>query len=173
MRDLIASIDAEYRRYKTLGEGAINQVPDAQLAEAKGTGNSIVTIVWHLAGNLKSRFTEFLTSDGEKPWRDRDSEFLARGVSRKELQAKWEDGWRALSAPLTDLTDEDLRRTVTIRGEPHTVAQALHRSLAHTSYHVGQIVYVAKALRGADWRYLSIPPGQSAQYNPLSKKPGG
>jgi len=164
MRDLIASIEAEYRRYKTLGEGAINQLADSQLAQVPGTGNSIVTIVWHLTGNLKSRFTDFLTADGEKPWRDRDSEFLAREVSRKELQAKWEDGWRVLFAALTDLSDVDLGRTVTIRGEPHTVVQALHRSLAHASYHVGQIVYEAKALRGADWRYLSIPPGQSARF---------
>ena len=167
MRDLIASIEAEYRRYKTLGEGAMDQLADSQLAQVAGTGNSIVTIVWHLAGNLKSRFTDFLTADGEKPWRDRDSEFLAREVSRKELQAKWEDGWRVLFAALTDLSDVDLGRTVTIRGEPHTVAQALHRSLAHASYHVGQIVYEAKALRGADWRYLSIPPGQSARFNTL------
>jgi hypothetical protein len=167
MRDLITSIEAEYRRYKTLGEGAINQLADSELAQVAGTGNSIVTIVWHLAGNLKSRFTDFLTADGEKPWRDRDSEFLAREVSRKELQTKWEDGWRVLFAALTDLSDVDLGRTVTIRGEPHTVAQALHRSLAHASYHVGQIVYEAKALRGADWRYLSIPPGQSARFNPL------
>ena len=166
MRDLIASIEAEYRRYKTLGEGAINQLADPQLPEATSSGNSIVTIVWHLAGNLKSRFTDFLSSDGEKPWRDRDSEFLAREVSRNELQAQWEDGWRVLFAALSDLSDADLQRTVTIRSEPHTVAQALHRSLAHTSYHVGQIVYLAKALRGADWRYLSIPPGQSARFNP-------
>ena len=159
MRDLIASIEAEYRRYKTLGERAMDQLADSQLAQATGPGNSIVTIVWHVAGNLRSRFTDFLTSDGEKPWRDRDSEFLARAVPRKELQAKWEDGWRVLFAAVGNLTDEDLGRTVTIRGEPHTVAQALHRSLAHASYHVGQIVFVAKALRGADWRYLSIPPG--------------
>ncbi len=158
MRDLIASIEAEYRRYKTLCESAMDQLADPQLAEATGPGNSIVTIVWHVAGNLQSRFTDFLTSDGEKPWRNRDSEFLAREVSRKELQAKWEIGWRVLFAALSNLTDTDLGRSVTIRGEPHTVAQALHRSLAHASYHVGQIVYVAKALRGADWRYLSIPP---------------
>jgi len=146
----------------------MDQLADSQLAQATGPGNSIVTIVWHVAGNLKSRFTDFLTSDGEKAWRDRDSEFLAREVSRKELQAKWEDGWRMLFAALGNLTDADLGRTVTIRGEPHTVAQALHRSLAHASYHVGQIVFVAKALRGADWRYLSIPPGQSPRYNPRS-----
>src|SRR3989441_2583589 len=120
MRALIASLEAEYHRYKTLGENAVNQVPDAQLADAAGSSNSIATIVWHLAGNLKSRFTDFLTSDGEKPWRDRDSEFLARAVSRKELQAKWEDGWRGLFAALTHVSDADLRRTVTIPGEPHT-----------------------------------------------------
>ncbi len=161
MRALIASLEAEYHRYKTLGENAVIQLPEAQLADAAGSSNSIATIVWHLAGNLTSRFTDFLTSDGEKPWRDRDSEFLARQVKRQELQAKWEDGWRVLFAALSALTDADLAKTVTIRGQPHTVAEALHRSLAHTSYHVGQIVFVAKALRGADWRYLTIPPGQS------------
>jgi len=161
MRALIASLEAEYHRYKTLGENAVIQLPEAQLADAAGSSNSIATIVWHLAGNLTSRFTDFLTSDGEKPWRDRDSEFLARQVKRAELQAKWEDGWRVLFAALSALTDADLAKPVTIRGQPHTVAEALHRSLAHTSYHVGQIVFVAKALRGADWRYLTIPPGQS------------
>jgi len=161
-RALVASMEGEYRRYKALGENAINQLPDAQLAEAAGSSNSIATIVWHVAGNLTSRFTDFLTSDGEKPWRDRDSEFLARHVSRAELQAKWEEGWRVLFVALSALSDNDLAKAVTIRGQPHTVAEALHRSLAHTSYHVGQIVFVAKALRGADWRYLSIPPGQSS-----------
>jgi len=161
-RALVASIEGEYRRYKSLGENAINQLPDAQLAEAAGSSNSIATIVWHVAGNLTSRFTDFLTSDGEKPWRDRDSEFLARQEKRAELRAKWEEGWRVLFAALSALSDADLAKTVTIRGQPHTVAEALHRSLAHTSYHVGQIVFVAKALRGADWRYLSIPPGQSS-----------
>lgn len=161
MRALVASIEGEYRRYKSLGENAVVQLPDDQLVDAAGVSNSIATIVWHLAGNLTSRFTDFLTSDGEKPWRDRDSEFLARQVTRAELHAKWEDGWRVLFAALSALTDADLAKTVTIRGQPHTVAEALHRSLAHTSYHVGQIVFVAKALRGADWRYLSIPPGKS------------
>jgi len=168
MRTLIASIETEYRRYKALAEGAINQVADPALAEAAGTDNSIATIVWHISGNLKSRFTDFVTSDGEKPWRDRDSEFLARHVTRAELLATWEEGWRVLLAVLADLADADLQRTVTIRARSLTVAEALHRSLAHASYHVGQIVYVAKALRGADWQSLSIPPGQSARYNPAS-----
>src|SRR5438034_8005972 len=114
MRDLIASIEAEYRRYKTLGEGAINQLADSQLAQVAGTGNSIVTIVWHLAGNLKSRFTDFLTSDGEKPWRDRDSEFLARAVSRKELQAKWEDGWSSLRDTARDRKSKRLNSSHTV-----------------------------------------------------------
>ncbi len=165
MSSLLASIEAEYRRYKTLAESAINQLADAELADATGSSNSIATIVWHIAGNLKSRFTDFLTSDGEKSWRDRDSEFLARRVARADLLAKWEDGWRALFQALRDVRDVPLDQTVTIRGQPLTVAAALHRSLAHTSYHVGQIVYVAKGLRGATWQYLSIPPGQSAQYN--------
>ncbi|HXL08555.1 MAG TPA: DUF1572 family protein [Gemmatimonadales bacterium] len=165
MRTLLASIEGEYRRYKSLAEGAMTQVADAALADAAGSDNSIATIVWHISGNLQSRFTDFLTSDGEKPWRDRDSEFLARRVTRSELLAKWEEGWRVLFAALAGLTDADLERMVTIRSQPHTVAQALHRSLAHASYHVGQIVYVAKALHGADWQSLSIPPGQSARYN--------
>src|SRR2546423_3733407 len=168
MRTLIASIEGEYRRYKTLAEGAIDQLADAALAADAGTSNSIATIVWHVSGNLKSRFTDFLTSDGEKPWRDRDSEFLDRRVTRPELQAKWEEGWRVLFAALADLADADLERTVTIRAQALTVAQALHRSLAHASYHVGQIVYVAKALRGAEWQSLSIPPGQSARHNPAA-----
>src|SRR2546426_10028430 len=125
MRDLIASIEAEYRRYKTLAEGAINQLADSQLAQVAGSGNSIVTIVWHLAGNLKSRFTDFLTSVGEKPWRDRDSEFLARAVSRKELQAKWEDGWRVLFAAPPDGSDADLGRAGALRGGPPTGAPAV------------------------------------------------
>src|SRR2546427_12633702 len=120
MRDLIASIEAEYRRYKTLGEGAMDQLADSQLAQVAGSGNSIVTIVWHLAGNLKSRFTDFLTSDGEKPWRDRDSEFLARAVSRKELQAKGEDGWGGGVAAPTHGSDAGLRRPGAILGRAHT-----------------------------------------------------
>src|SRR2546423_12726249 len=117
MRTLIASIEGEYRRYQTLGEGAMAQVADdAGLTHAAGSDNSIATIVWHISGNLKSRFTDFLTSDGEKPWRDRDSEFLARDVTRAGLQAKWEEGWRVLFVALGAFSDEGLERTVEIRG---------------------------------------------------------
>jgi Protein of unknown function (DUF1572) len=157
------SIEAAFARYKALGEDAIEQVPDERLSEAgPGDGLSVVTLVWHIAGNLKSRFTDFLETDGEKPWRDRDSEFIARTVSRDELLWKWEDGWTALIDTIGGLSDADLERSVAIRGQSLTVIVALHRALAHISYHIGQIVYIAKAQRGDSWRYLSIPPGQSA-----------
>src|SRR5690606_27659138 len=115
--------------------------------------------------NLESRFTDFLTSDGEKPWRDRESEFASRSVSLAELREKWNRGWEVLLNELESLTDSDLTGTVTIRGTSLRVDEALLRSLAHTSYHVGQIVHIAKALKGGDWEYLSIPPGGSAAYN--------
>ncbi len=166
MRTIIDSVTGEYRRYKDLGEGAMRQLTDAQLSQAApGDGNSVATLVWHIAGNLRSRFTGFLTTDGEKAWRDRDAEFVGRTVTAEELFAKWEDGWRALFSALEGLTDEDLQRQVTIRGQPLSVIQALHRSLSHASYHVGQIALLAKSMRGPDWRYLTIPPGQSRQYN--------
>ncbi len=166
MRAIIDSIAGEYRRYKALGEGAMRQLAEPELAKpAPGDGNSVATLVWHISGNLRSRFTEFLTSDGEKPWRDRDSEFDRRQVGTDELFARWEEGWRTLSAALETLSDEDLGRQVKIRGKELSVIEALHRSLTHTSYHVGQIVLLAKSMRGADWKYLSIAPGQSKKYN--------
>jgi hypothetical protein len=115
-----------------------------------------------VGGNLRSRFTDFLTTDGEKPWRDRESEFLARTPSRAELLESWNSGWDVLEASLAGVADSNLADTVTIRGEELSVIQALHRSLAHTAYHVGQIVHRAKELRGEDWEYLSIPPGGQA-----------
>jgi hypothetical protein len=165
-RTLIEAITAEYARYKALGEGAFAQLEDAPLTKELGDGtNSIAVIAWHLGGNLKSRFTDFRTADGEKPWRNREEEFAAREVSRQELLAKWEEGWSALFSALEELTDEDLGATVTIRRQPLRIDQALLRSLAHASYHVGQIVHIAKVFRGADWRSLSIPRGASDSYN--------
>jgi uncharacterized damage-inducible protein DinB len=174
MRQIVGSIEGEYRRYKKLGEAAIEQLSDEQLSLANASaGNSIATLVWHISGNLESRFTDFLQSDGEKPWRNRDDEFLHRVVPRAELHEKWEKGWTVLLQSLAHLDDEKLHAQVKIRGVPLSVLDALHRSLAHTSYHVGQIVFLAKALRGADWRYLTIPPGGSAAYNqdPVAEKP--
>jgi hypothetical protein len=174
MNALIKSIEFEYRRYKALAEGAFEQVPDDLLsAPGPGDGNSLAIICWHVSGNLKSRFTDFLNSDGEKPWRKRDEEFAERSVSKSDFITKWNEGWTVLFATLDALTDDNLQRTVKIRGQNLFVHEALNRSLSHTSYHVGQIVYIAHAFRGKDWHYLSIPPGGSAAYNtsPTKDKP--
>jgi len=166
MSEVIRSIRTEFLRYKGLAEGALRQVSDAELALSNGEAStSIATICWHISGNLASRFTDFLTTDGEKPWRHRDEEFEARAVTHAELEAKWNAGWNALLQTLDTLTDADLARDVVIRSQQLSVTEALHRALAHCSYHVGQIVYVAKALRGNAWSSLSIPPGQSDAYN--------
>jgi uncharacterized damage-inducible protein DinB len=174
MNAMLGSITAEFTRYKALAEGAIRQLEDGQLNVAPfAGGNSVTTICWHIGGNLRSRFTDFLTSDGEKPWRQREEEFRDRTVARADLLAHWERGWETLFAALASLTDADLDKTVTIRGQLLSVHEALHRSLAHVSYHVGQVVLVARGLAGDRWRFLSIPPGQSDAYNarPAFEKP--
>jgi hypothetical protein len=163
---LIKSIEAEFRRYKALAESALTQVPEPSLSQAgPSNGNSLAVICRHVSGNFKSRFSDFLTTDGEKPWRNREEEFLPRSVSRAELMANWAAGWDVLLGTMRELTDADLSRTIQIRGQSMLVHEALHRSLGHLSYHVGQIVYLAHALCGAEWRYLTIPPGRSADYN--------
>src|SRR5215470_10497174 len=164
MREIVSSLESQWRYYKKLGESAIQQVRDNELGRDAG-GNSIAIIVWHIAGNLASRFTDFLSSDGEKPWRDRESEFLARSVTLRELLEKWEKGWAVLLEALAGLEDAQLPSEVKIRGVGHSVLEALHRSLSHTAYHVGQVVFLAKMLRAGEWRYLTIPPGGSAAYN--------
>ena len=175
-RHVIASIEVEYRRYRSLGEGVIDQLSQEELVvHGSSESLSIATLVWHVSGNLESRFTDFLTSDGEKPWRQRETEFEDRQVSRDGIIEKWDRGWGVLFQALEPLTDEALGRSVTIRGMPLTVCEALHRSLAHASYHVGQMAYMGKMLRGEEWKFLSIPPGGSAAYNvnpTLEKGPG-
>ena len=174
MRLVIQSIEGEFRRYKHLAEASFAQLSNQQLTQAGGVAdNSVATVAWHIGGNLRSRFTDFLDADGEKPWRDRESEFQRRSVTHEELLAFWEPGWLALFSTLAPLTDDDLNRTVKIRNQPLPVVDALHRSIAHTSYHVGQIVFIAKALLGENWKYLTIPPGKSAEYNqnPTHERP--
>jgi hypothetical protein len=162
---------AVFRKYKQLAEGAMAQVTDAQLFEVPflteqvGESNSIAVIVKHVAGNLRSRWMDFLTTDGEKPWRDRDSEFASARETRESLMAGWDAGWACLFAALEPLTDADLGRTVTIRGEAHSVLQAVNRQMAHYPYHVGQIVWLAKHFQGGNWKSLSIPKGASAALN--------
>ncbi|GBD87364.1 dinB superfamily protein [bacterium BMS3Abin03] len=155
---IISSIKSEYLRYKNLAERAIEQTPEKELYKLFGEdNNSISVIVSHISGNLKSRFTDFLTSDGEKEWRKRDTEFEEKHLSKEELINIWNEGWSVLLNSLAELNDDDLNKTVTIREKELTAAEALHRSLAHTSYHVGQIVLIARMIVGKDWKSLSIP----------------
>lgn len=174
-RALLSLIEAEYQRYKALGEGTFRQLSAKELVTDSAGANSIAMIVWHIAGNLESWFTDFLTTDGEKPWRKRDSEFEPRAPSRDEIQEKWGRGWRLLFGSLQELTDDDLSRSVIIRGVSMGAGEALLRSVAHAAYHVGQIVYLGKCFRGDSWESLSIPPGQSEEYNanPVFEKAGG
>jgi len=155
-----------FRHYKRLAEGAIAQVSDEELYVALDPEmNSIAVIVKHMAGNMCSRWTDFLSTDGEKPWRDRDCEFELPPEGREALLELWERGWASLFGALEPLTEADLGRTITIRGEAHSVMQAINRQLAHYPYHCGQIVFLAKHLKGEDWRSLSVPRKQSQEFN--------
>jgi hypothetical protein len=157
---------ALFRHYKKLAEGAIDQVTDEQLFTTLDEEmNSIAVIMKHMAGNMRSRWTDFLTTDGEKPDRNRDNEFVEPPATREALMQLWNEGWNAMFTALEPLTEADLNRTVTIRGEAHSVMQAMNRQIAHYPYHCGQIVFLAKHLQHSNWRPLSVPRGQSAQFN--------
>ena len=155
-----------FRHYKKLAEGAMEQVPDEQLcATLDEEMNSIAIMVKHMAGNMGSRWTDFLTSDGEKPDRDRDTEFIAPPNTRKELMEVWNQGWSRVFAALEPLLDSDLERKVFIRCEPHSVMQAINRQIAHYSYHCGQIVFLAKHFKASSWKSLTVPRNKSAEFN--------
>lgn len=155
-----------FRHSKKLADAAIAQVSDADLTRTLDPEmNPIAIVMKHMAGNMISRWTDFLASDGEKPNRDRDGEFEHPPATRAELLALWERGWDCLFHALDPLTDADLTRTVMIRGEAHSVMQAIHRQVAHLSYHTGQIVLLAKHFQSANWKSLSVPRGQSRQFN--------
>jgi hypothetical protein len=162
----LADILRTFRNYRTLGEKAIAQVSDEDLHRLLDPeSNSIALIVKHVGGNLRSRFRDFLTTDGEKPDRNRDTEFEADGVPpRAQVMQWWNDGWATALGSLEALTPDDLERTITIRSEPFLVVEALNRAAAHVAYHVGQIVFLAKHFKGAAWTSLSIPKGKSAQH---------
>jgi uncharacterized damage-inducible protein DinB len=173
--DLIADVAYEFRRHKTLADKALAGLSDEAFFRRPGEAvNPVALIVKHLAGNLRSRWTDFLATDGEKPDRDRDAEFtLSERDTRAGLTAAWEAGWAAAFDALAGLTDADLAKTVTIRGEPHRVQQALIRGLAHVAWHTGQILYLARLLNpGGEW--LTIAPGGSRQHKPgyWGAKPG-
>jgi Protein of unknown function (DUF1572) len=155
-----------FRYYKHLAERAMAQITEEQIyAVLDAEANSIAVIVKHMAGNLRSRWTDFLTTDGEKPDRDRDSEFSGPPRPRAALIELWEQGWEALFTALEPLSDDDLARKITIRGEAHSVMQAINRQIGHYAYHCGQIVLLAKHCQQDKWQSLSIPRGRSAQFN--------
>ena len=163
----------QMRGHKRAAEGAMTQLRDEDFFfTIDPEANSIAILVQHLAGNMHSRFTDFLTSDGEKPDRFRDREFeLTEMNARADVMHCWEDGWACLFAAIDALHPEDVMRTVTIRGEPHTVLQAINRQIAHYAQHIGQIVLLAKHLRSSEWKTLSIPRGKSEDYKTKIPRP--
>jgi hypothetical protein len=162
----------QFRGYKRLGEDAMSQLRDGEFfVTLDQESNSVAILVKHLAGNMRSRFTDFLTTDGEKPNRNRDQEFeITPNTTRAEVMRWWEEGWAQVFSTVAALTPEDLLRTVTIRGEPHTVLQAINRQLAHYSAHVAQIIFLAKHIRSSEWKTLSIPRGKSQDFSATAKK---
>lgn len=162
---VVSTFVCELQKAKQLADRAVAPLTDAQLHVRLDAGcNSVAVLMQHVAGNLRSRWTDFLTSDGEKPWRNRDAEFEPPVVTRAELLASWEQSWAVIFATLDGLTDDDLARTVTIRGEGQTVVAALARQLSHYAGHAYQIVFLAKHLQGSAWITLSIARGQSSAY---------
>lgn len=165
-QDYLSSVTALFQYYKSLAEGCFNQLSDKELFwQHNEAGNSIATIVQHLRGNMLSRWTDFLTADGEKEWRNRESEFENSPSNKAAVLLQWEEGWQCLFGALQGLTESDLHRIVYIRNQGHSVLEAINRQLAHYAYHVGQIVYIGKMLRNEDWSSLSIPRGSSAAFN--------
>jgi hypothetical protein len=162
----LSSVKNLFSYYKTLGDRAIEMLNDEQIHwQYNQESNSVAIIIKHIAGNSLSRWTDFLTTDGEKPWRDRDLEFEDTPASTEDLLALWNKGWQCIYNSIDTLTEEDLMRTVYIRKESHTVIEAINRQLAHLPYHVGQIVYIAKMVAAENWTPLTIPKGQSKAFN--------
>lgn len=163
---VVETLTREFQKIRQLADRAIAQLDDAQLhVQIDADANSVAMVMQHMAGNMRSRWTDFLTSDGEKPWRNRDSEFERPAVTRAELQASWDSGWSVLFDTLATLSDADLGRTVTVRSEPQTALTALARQVSHYAGHAYQIVFLAKHLKGTGWQVLSIPRGQSDAFN--------
>lgn len=158
MINYLESAKRQFKMYKGLGEKAMAQMEDPTLAwQANEDSNSVISIIQHMWGNMLSRWTDFLTTDGEKPWRQRDAEFENGAVSREAIMQKWEEGWACVFTALDSITDADLEKIIYIRAEAHTVLEAINRQIAHYAYHVGQIVYVAKLHTHDDWQSMTIP----------------
>ena len=167
--DYLDEVRRSFRGYKRLAEGGLTQFTDQEFFKLPDPeSNSAAQIVKHMAGNLRSRWLDFLTADGEKPDRNRDQEFvLTDADTRADLMRRWEESFKIVFETVASLKPADFVKTVTVRGEPHTILQAINRSLMHTAYHVGQVLYVGKHLRGDEWKVLSIPKGKSAEFNAM------
>lgn len=166
MSSYLDSVKKQFRYYRMLGEKSMEQLEEEQLFwQYNGESNSIAVLVNHMAGNMLSRFTDFLTSDGEKPWRNRDAEFTNAFADRAQMMQRWHQGWECLMQTLDQLSDADLETIVYVRNDGHTVTEAINRQLAHYAYHIGQIVFIAKMLKDTDWQTLSIARNSSAEYN--------
>ncbi len=162
----LSSILKQLSYYKLLGERCLDQLTDKQLSDRiDAEGNSIAMIINHLSGNMLSRWTDFLNTDGEKPWRDREREFAMIEESKTALLKRWEEGWSCFITAIKSLSEQDLEKTVYIRNMGHSVTEAINRQIMHYSFHIGQIVFIGKTLLGAQWKSLSIPKGQSEAYN--------
>lgn len=162
----LESVIKRFKEYKTLGEKTFEQLDDAAMNLAPNeASNSIAVIIQHMEGNMLSRWTNFLTEDGEKSWRKRDDEFATHSFTKQELLQKWNSGWKVFLDTLESLTPQDLAKTITIRSQPLNVTDAINRQMAHYSYHVGQIVYLGRWIRNESWQSLSIPKGESQQFN--------
>lgn len=162
----LESLKKQLLYYKHLGEKSFEQLSEDQLFwQFNEESNSIAIIVKHLAGNMRSRFTDFLTTDGEKPWRNRDAEFEGEYPNAQAMMEDWQSGWKVVLDTIDSLADNDLERIIYIRNEGHTVLEAFNRQLAHYPYHIGQIVFIAKMLKNTHWQSLSIPRNKSQQYN--------
>ncbi|MDB5135095.1 MAG: hypothetical protein JWP37_1698 [Mucilaginibacter sp.] len=165
-KDYLQSVIKQFEYYKLLGEKAMDQLPEEKLFwQYNNESNSIAVIVKHLWGNMLSRWTDLLTTDGEKEWRNRDAEFENDIQSKEDLLLKWDEGWQCLLNALKELTEEDLEKIVYIRNQGHTVLEAINRQLAHYPYHIGQIIYIAKMVSDSNWKSLSIPKGNSNSFN--------
>lgn len=166
MKSYLPSVIREFAALKSLGEKAIGQIDEKGLVwKYNEESNSIAVIVQHLRGNMRSRWTDFFTTDGEKEWRLRDTEFEDQEFTAHDVMRLWEEGWHVLFEALEGIGEKDLETKVYIRNEPHTVIEAINRQLAHYASHVGQIIYIARMIKGKSWNSLSIPKGESNQFN--------
>lgn len=166
MSDYLESVEKQFLRYKQLGEKTISQLEDQDLFwRYNEDSNSIAIIVKHLWGNMLSRWTDFLTSDGEKEWRERDEEFEGNDVTREEIIKQWDEGWKCLFNALSSVNEDNFNQTVYIRDEAHTIMDAFNRQLAHYCVHIGQIMFIGKMIKGKEWQSLSIPKGKSKEFN--------